>query len=111
MTNKDIIIVNSSVPITYQEKENTSGSYFIPATYIADTEIENIKTANMVIVGSLIRILEMHDISLQSIDKRSFTLKNMLSACEKAFNQKPQFVEINKKAIQTGYNFVKQSIF
>jgi Pyruvate/2-oxoacid:ferredoxin oxidoreductase gamma subunit len=31
----------------------------------------------------------------------------MLSACEKAFNQKPQFVEINKKAIQTGYNFVK----
>ena len=41
-------------------------------------------------------------------DTKVLTLKSALTACEKAFSSKPALIEINKKAIQAGYGFIKQ---
>ncbi|MCL2390230.1 MAG: 2-oxoacid:acceptor oxidoreductase family protein [Endomicrobia bacterium] len=117
MTESSVIIANSS--IIPQNKEYRIKLYFVPVTDIADKEIKNVKTANLVAVGALIKALEINcanprrrsagkegDIC-ELEDAKVLTLQSALSACEKAFSSKPEFVEINKKAIQAGYNFVK----
>jgi 2-oxoglutarate ferredoxin oxidoreductase subunit gamma len=101
-----IVIANSS--IIPQNTEYKVRPYFIPVTDIADKEIKNLRTANTVAVGTLIRVLELHRFNAQqNTDKKGLTLKSVLSACEKIFASKPQLIKINKKAIQAGYDFIK----
>ncbi|MDR3071325.1 MAG: 2-oxoacid:acceptor oxidoreductase family protein [Endomicrobium sp.] len=94
-----IIIANSS--IISQNKEYRIKPYFVPVTNIADKEISDVRTANMVAVGALIKALEMH-----RYDASCLSLKSVLFACEEVFVSKPQFIEINKKAVQVGYDFL-----
>ncbi|OEG70234.1 hypothetical protein ATZ36_05455 [Candidatus Endomicrobiellum trichonymphae] len=101
-----IVIANSS--IIPQNTEYKVKPYFVPVTDIADKEIKNLRTANTVAVGTLIRVLEIRHFNIQqNTDEKGLTLKSVLSACEKVFASKPQFIEINKKAIQAGYDFIK----
>ncbi|GHT08473.1 2-oxoacid:ferredoxin oxidoreductase subunit gamma [Endomicrobiia bacterium] len=106
VTDNAIVIANSS--IIPQNMEYKVKPYFIPVTDIADKEIKNLRTANTVAVGTLIRILELHRFNIQqNTDEKGITLKSVLSACEKIFASKPQLIETNKKAIQAGYDFIK----
>ncbi|MCL2485231.1 MAG: 2-oxoacid:acceptor oxidoreductase family protein [Endomicrobia bacterium] len=110
MTEKSVIIANSS--IIAQGTEYKIKPYFVPVTEIADKEIKNVKTANLVAVGALIKALEINcpadnKSDICELEKRVLTLKSALTACEKAFSSKPELVEINKKAIQAGYDYIK----
>ncbi|MCL1901765.1 MAG: 2-oxoacid:acceptor oxidoreductase family protein, partial [Firmicutes bacterium] len=126
MIEGSIIIANSS--IIPSDKEYKIQPVFVPVTDISDKEIKNVKTANLVAVGALIKALELYASGncgedshkrRQSAeetegdlcdleDTKILTLKSALAACEKAFSSKPELVEVNKKAIQAGYDFVKQ---
>ncbi|MCA6085267.1 2-oxoacid:acceptor oxidoreductase family protein [Candidatus Endomicrobiellum agilis] len=103
-----VIIANSS--IIPQNTEYKVKPYFIPATDIADKEIKNLKAANTVAVGTLIKALEVQRLNIperQNTDEKGLILESVLSACEKIFSSKPQLIEVNKKAIQAGYDFIK----
>jgi 2-oxoglutarate ferredoxin oxidoreductase subunit gamma len=58
------------------------------------------KSINMVAVGALLAKLE-------KINKPFIKLENVFSACEKAFAKKPEFVEVNKKALSAGFEAAK----
>jgi 2-oxoglutarate ferredoxin oxidoreductase subunit gamma len=58
----------------------------------------------MVAVGALIKALKIRQ---QVSNEKNITLESVLSACEKAFALKPQLIEVNKKAILAGYDFIK----
>ncbi|MCL2334826.1 MAG: 2-oxoacid:acceptor oxidoreductase family protein [Endomicrobia bacterium] len=128
MIEGSIIIANSS--IIPRDREFKIKPIFVPVTDIADKEIKNVKTANFVAVGALIKALELYaDANCetgeapapqkrrQSSDEEGdncdlnetkvLTLESAFIACEKAFSAKPEFVEVNKKAIQAGYDYVK----
>jgi 2-oxoglutarate ferredoxin oxidoreductase subunit gamma len=101
MIDKAVIIANSS--IIPQDKQYKIEPYFVPVTDIADKEIKNMRTANMVSVGALVKALELRNKN----DGRHLSVNSVLLACEKAFALKPQLIDVNKKAIQAGYDFVK----
>jgi 2-oxoglutarate ferredoxin oxidoreductase subunit gamma len=107
MSDEAVIVANSS--IIPQRKKCKVSPYFIPASYIADKEINNLKTANMVALGALIKVLEtgINDVNgkQQNYSEKSLTLDSVLSACEEVFALKPQLIEVNKKALKAGYNF------
>ncbi|MDR3243579.1 MAG: 2-oxoacid:acceptor oxidoreductase family protein [Elusimicrobiota bacterium] len=91
-----IVIANSSmIP---KDGKHKVKPYFIPLTDIADKEIKNIKTANFIAVGALIKIL------------KNITLENIFKACEKAFQKKPNLIDANKKALQTGYDLISKIV-
>ena len=111
----------------FRSKEYKLPPVFVPVTAIADKEIGNVKTANLVAVGALIKALklfaggncadssrrrrqnEKEEGDLCDLeDTKVLTLKSALTACEKAFSSKPALIEINKKAIQAGYGFIKR---
>jgi 2-oxoglutarate ferredoxin oxidoreductase subunit gamma len=105
-TDNAVVIANSS--IIPQNTKYKVKPYFVPVTDIADKEIKNLKTANTVAVGTLIRVFEMCRSNIQqNTAEKGLTLKSVLSACEKVFASKPQFIEVNKKAIQAGYGFIE----
>ncbi len=123
MTESSVIIANSS--LISPDKEFKIKPIFVPVTDIADKEIKNVRTANLVAVGALIKALELYaDKNCdQNSQKQSFeekgdlcdledtkilTLNSALTACEKVFALKPKLIDVNKKAIQAGYNFIKQ---
>ncbi len=124
MIDGSVIIANSS--IISPDKEFKIKPIFVPVTDIADKEIKNVRTANLVAVGALIKALELYanancdekpakrrqnsseEGDLCDLeDTKVLTLKSALSACGKVFSSKPELAEINKKAIQAGYDFVK----
>jgi 2-oxoglutarate ferredoxin oxidoreductase subunit gamma len=101
-----VVIANSS--IISQSMKYKVKPYFVPVTDIADKEIKNLRTANTIAVGVLIRVIEIRRFDIQqNADEKGLTLKSALSACEKVFVSKPQLIEINKKAVQAGYDFIK----
>jgi 2-oxoglutarate ferredoxin oxidoreductase subunit gamma len=107
MIDSSVIIANSS--ITPRDKEYRVKFYRVPTADIADKKLKNLKTANMVAVGSLIKALEIRNWSTgekQKSTEKSFTLKSILCACEKLFAKKHYLIEVNKKAIQAGYDFI-----
>lgn len=64
----------------------------IPATELADKNIGNVRTANMIILGAFLRTKNM--LSLNSAKK----------ACEKAFPGKPELIKANQLALELGYD-------
>jgi 2-oxoglutarate ferredoxin oxidoreductase subunit gamma len=101
-----MVIANSS--IISQNTKYKVKPYFIPVTDIADKEIKNLRTANAVAVGTLIRVFELRRFNVQqSTREKGLALESVLAACEKIFASKPHLIEINKKAIQAGYDFIR----
>jgi 2-oxoglutarate ferredoxin oxidoreductase subunit gamma len=97
--NKGAVIITSCK----KDLANDFNYHFIEMSKIAENEIGNIKTLNMVAVGALIAACEEISKGLPYISKES-----VLKACEKTFEQKPDFIEINKKAVLAGYNFIRR---
>jgi len=85
-----IIILNSSL-IDEKVKRNDLNAYYINATNLA-CKIGNIKAANMVMLGALIKITNIVD-----IDKMIKSLKEVISKRNIAL------LEINEKALMSGY--------
>jgi len=85
------IVANSSLinPNEFNDKRIN----FIPISEIADKEIDNIKAANMVAIGALIKLTQVPN--LDSISK----------AIQTAFAKKPALIEVNIKAVNAGYNY------
>lgn len=92
MIENSSIIANSSM-INSDEFKSDKRIKFIPISEIADKEIGNIKAANMVAVGALIKLMQVPD------------LENVTKAIQTAFSKKPALVEINIKAVNAGYNY------
>jgi len=94
-----IIIANASV--ISQNKEYRIKPHFMPLTEIADREIKNVKVANMVATGALIKALKIHVKC-----EKNLSLASLLLACEKIFFSKQELIEVNRKAITTGFNLI-----
>ncbi|MDR3112195.1 MAG: 2-oxoacid:acceptor oxidoreductase family protein [Elusimicrobiota bacterium] len=95
-----VIIANSSL-ISSNIQCNPK-TYFVALNDIADLEIKNIKSANMVAIGALLKILEKKHQDKTCV----LTLENAFKACRKIFSQKSNLIESNRKALQAGYNFI-----
>ncbi|HWR45594.1 2-oxoacid:acceptor oxidoreductase family protein [Sporomusa sp.] len=91
-----ILIINSSL-IERGAKRTDITAYQIPANEIA-AELGNTKTANMVIVGSLIGAAEV--VSADAV----------LKAFAKMFAKKPELLAINESAIRRGMKYIKGEI-
>ncbi|MCA6071823.1 MAG: 2-oxoacid:acceptor oxidoreductase family protein [Endomicrobium sp.] len=102
MVDNSVVIANSSVAL--QDKQCKINPYFVPVTDIADKEIRNIKTANMVAVGAFMKALRTNN--KQDSSEKYFSINSIFVACEKVFAAKPNLVDVNKKAIQAGYDFI-----
>ena len=91
MSDNAVIIANSSIinKVDYQNKN----IIFIPISEIADKEIGNIKAANMVAVGALVKALNVP------------ALENVLNAVKTAFAKKAGLAELNIKAVKAGYDY------
>ncbi len=94
MRQGSIIVFNSSLI-----KDTPAGTGFtpvaLPATEIADAKLGDVRTANLVAVGALLKASGV--VSLASAQK----------ACEKVLAEKPKLIAINQKALEFGYSFCK----
>lgn len=91
MSEKAVIIANSSI-INKDDYKNKN-IIFIPISEIADKEIGNIRAANMVAVGALVKALNVP------------ALENVLNAVKTAFAKKEGLSELNVKAVKAGYDY------
>lgn len=89
---KGLLIINSSMIETEPTRKDINVKK-VPFNEIAK-EVGNPRTANMVALGSVLRHFNL--ISVESVTKE----------VEKTFmTKKPEIVEINKKALQAGYDY------
>jgi 2-oxoglutarate ferredoxin oxidoreductase subunit gamma len=98
------IIINSS--IIAQTTKFTENTYFVPLSEIADKTIGNIKTANMVSVGALIKALELRSANVCESENEILNINSAVKAVETAFYAKSKLVDINKQAVLAGYEFI-----
>ncbi|MDD3064749.1 MAG: 2-oxoacid:acceptor oxidoreductase family protein [Endomicrobiaceae bacterium] len=91
MSENAVIIANSS--IINEDDYKNKNIIFIPISEIADKEIGNIRAANMVAVGALIKALNVP------------ALDNVLNAVKNAFAKKEGLSELNIKAVKAGYDY------
>lgn len=86
-----VIVANSS--LIHAESYNDKRIVFIPLTEIAEKQVGNIRTTNMVAVGALIKRIQAP------------SLENVLKALETVFEAKPKVIPLNIKAVNAGYNW------
>ncbi|XMB86520.1 indolepyruvate oxidoreductase subunit beta [Mycoplasmatota bacterium WC44] len=89
-----MVTISGKVPYPkeiIEELKQKADTLVINASSLAE-ELGNSKVMNIILLGTLIKSMELEDINWNKII---------------ADNVKPQFVEINKKAIQTGMDLVK----
>lgn len=103
MMDNSVAVANSSM--ISQDKQCKIAPYFVPVTDIADKEIKNIRTANMIAVGAFMKVLEINN--KQDTSEKHLSMNSILLACTKVFAAKPNLIDVNKKAIQAGYDFIK----
>lgn len=89
-----ILIINSSL-INQDAKRKDIKVYHVPANDIA-AELGNVKTANMVIVGAIIRAGNV--VSSNAV----------LKAFAKMFAKKPELLAVNEQAIRLGEEFINK---
>lgn len=88
-----VIVANSS--LIPKEEYNDERIVFIPITEIADKHVGNIKVANMVAVGALIKRIPAP------------SLEHVLKGLATTFATKPNLIPLNIKAVNAGYNWTK----
>jgi 2-oxoglutarate ferredoxin oxidoreductase subunit gamma len=88
------LVINSSLIKNVSKQEGVK-IVCIPATDIADKEIGDIRTANVVLIGAWLRVSGV------------LSLKSAQAACKKLFASKPKLAPINQKALDAGYEYTK----
>ncbi|MFH1368102.1 MAG: 2-oxoacid:acceptor oxidoreductase family protein [Elusimicrobiota bacterium] len=86
-----LVVINSSLVKNKVEKEGVR-IVEVPASGIADKQIGDIRTANLVAIGAMLKA------------KPVLKLESALKACEKVLTEKPKLITINQKALQLGYD-------
>jgi len=81
------LIINSDFTESKADNENV---LYVPALKLAN-ETGNPKTANMVMLGALAGTI------------KSVSIENILGALSKKMTNKPELLEINKKAMDIGF--------
>lgn len=95
LINQGVILYNSNmIPNTVKKDDATI--YPIPANDIA-VNLGNVRTSNMVMLGGYLAVYD--DLSFETI---TTSLKAMLG------ERRAHLVEVNLKAIQAGYDYVKE---
>ena len=84
-----LLIANSSMVEKIENKKSIKIVKF-PLTKLA-SDLGNIKVANMIAVGTLVRL------------KKMFEPKDVINALEKMLPVKKELISINKKALELGY--------
>lgn len=87
------IIINSSLVNNINEY-NSYKPFFIPATELADKELNDVRTTNLIIIGKYIR------------QSGILKLESALKACEKVLAEKPKLIPMNQNALTIGYNYI-----
>ena len=90
--NGSIIIVNSSLIEKKVEKAGVSILY-VPVSEMADKQIGDIRTANLVAIGAYLK--KSGILKLSSAQK----------ACETLLEGKTKLITLNQKALELGYNY------
>ncbi len=90
-----VIFVNSSLIMRKVERQDVETVY-VPATDLAD-DLGQTRVANMVMLGAYLQYTGL------------LTLKSVLAAAESVVKRK-EFMELNKKALKKGMDFVKASL-
>jgi len=65
----------------------------VPASEMADKEFKDGRVTNMVMLGAYLKASGV------------LKLRSAQAACEKVLKEKPKLIEVNKKALELGYNF------
>ena len=87
-----LIIYNSSLS---KNKLSIQGikTKEIPASELADKQLGNIRAANMIMIGALLKT------------KGILTLDSAKKACQKAFPNNQKMIKLNQEALDLGYNY------
>jgi len=88
-----IVVVNSSL---CSDECFATKPVYIPASEIADKQLGDPRVTNMVMIGAYLKASGI------------LKLRSAQAACEKALKEKPKLIEINKKALEIGYNYQQQ---
>lgn len=86
-----VVVVNSSLIKTADTDRKDIKKILVNATEIADKQVGDIRTANMVMLGAYIR--ESGILKLESVQE----------ACKNALEGKEKLIALNQKAIELGY--------
>jgi 2-oxoglutarate ferredoxin oxidoreductase subunit gamma len=86
-----IIVINSSLVSDMGSRKDVK-IISVPASEIADRELGDQRVTNLVMIGAFLKATGL------------LKLRSAQNACEKALKDKPKLIEINKKALETGYN-------
>ena len=87
-----VVIINSSLVDKKIERDDLK-IYYVPASGIADKDIKDIRTANLVALGTYLK--KSGILKLSSAQK----------ACETLLIERPKLIGLNQKALELGYNF------
>ena len=87
-----VIVINSSLCGT---DASCPGSKLVcvPASEIADKQLGDGRVTNMVMLGAYLKASGI------------LKLRSAQAACEKVLKTKPKLIEVNKKALELGYNY------
>jgi 2-oxoglutarate ferredoxin oxidoreductase subunit gamma len=87
-----VIVVNSSLCGKYASRPG-SKVVCVPASEIADKELGDGRVTNLVMLGAYLKASGI------------LKLRSAQAACEKALKEKPKLIEVNKKALELGFNY------
>ena len=87
-----VLIINSSLIVKKSGRTDIT-AYYVPANNLAH-ELGNAKAANMVMLGALLAATNAVD------------TEPLLKALEKMFAKRPELLDINKQALQRGYQHI-----
>lgn len=87
-----LVVINSSL-IHEAAVQEGARVVSVPATEIAQKELGDVRTANLVIIGAFLKASGV--VQLASAQK----------ACEKVLEEKPKLIPLNQKALALGFNY------
>ena len=87
-----VIVVNSSLCGKNAAKTGST-VVRVPASEIADKQLGDGRVTNMVMIGAYLKASGVS------------SLRSAQAACEKALKEKPKLIDVNKKALELGFNY------
>jgi len=87
-----VVLVNSSLCEKNMDCFGTAPVY-VPASEIADKQLGDGRVTNLVMIGAFLKA------------SGALKLRSAQDACEKLLKAKPKLIEVNKKALELGFNY------
>jgi len=90
-----VIIVNSSLVNKKVDRSDVK-AYYVPASEIADKQINDIRAANLVALGAYLKASGI------------LKLSSAKQACDILFAERAKLIPLNQQALELGYNSCRQ---